>query len=209
MNEYIKIPSIISVSGSNGSGKTYFIRYLLKSFNTQIHKILVFSNTAEFNGDYNFEGNTRQDANLREKVIIFSPIDYAEKIEKIMSIQKKNIQDGIRNNIFMIFDDVAGSVKDSKILKTLISQNRHFNITVVFSIQYINLTATYLREISYYDIIFELKTENSLRACYNNYFANDYDNYAQFKKNIKKILQRYHFFFADRIAGTKQIMVCP
>lgn len=201
MNKYVELPFVMTVSGSNGQGKSYFIKYLISSFYKQWDLVVVFSNTAEFNGDYNFL------AEQQNKYFIFNTIHYEDVVKKLMAVQRNNIQQGHNKKILIVFDDVLGFCKDSKILKTLISQNRHFFISVIFSVQYINLAATYLREISYYDVLFELKTHNSLKACYDNYFIGDYNSFNDFKKIMK--LDRYNFFFADRVLGTKRILKCP
>lgn len=210
MDSYLETPFIMSISASNGSGKTYFIKYCLKSLilSTEYRKkpdvIFIFSNTAEMTGDFDFL-NDYQDV----KTMIFNPIVFEEKTKKILILQKALIQRGIKRKLIFIFDDVGGFVRDSKLMKTLISMNRHFNASIFFSIQYINLSAPYLREISNYDVIFDLKSENSLKACYNNYFLDTFDTYAEFKKKFLNLLKRYQFFFIDKLKKSKKIMVCP
>ena len=201
MNKYVKLPFIMTVSGSNGQGKSHFIKYLISSFYKVWDLVIVFSNTAEFNKSYEFLEEKQN------KYYIFNTIYYEEVLKKLLAIQKQNIMKGNNRKILIVFDDVCGQAKDSKILKILISQNRHFFMSVIFAVQYINMAATYLREISYYDIIFELKTHNSLKSCYDNYFISDYDSFNEFKKKMK--LERYQFFFADRITNTKRILRCP
>jgi ABC-type dipeptide/oligopeptide/nickel transport system ATPase component len=197
MNAYVKTPFIMTVSGSNGSGKSYFTKYLVQTLNP-FDYIVVISNTAGFNGDYDY---------LPTNSKICNTLHYEAVIQKLMQIQKNNVQMGKKKKVLLIFDDIMGSVKDSKVLKTLISQNRHFGISIVFCIQYINMAATYLREISLYDVIFDLKTNNSLKACYENYFISDFDTFNEFKKKICNTLKQYHFFFADKLNNTKKIMV--
>ena len=204
MHKFIKTPCNITVSGSNGSGKSHFIKYLITSFMNSDRKfdvIIIFSNTAGFNGDY--------DDVTGAKKFIFSPIYYEDVLRFVMKTQAINKKNGIERQVLMIFDDICGSIKDSKTMKMLMTQNRHFYCTIIFAVQYINLTPPYLREVSYYDIIFELKSENSLKSCYNNYFIGDFDNFADFKKKIVNLLQKHQFLFADRITHTKKIMICP
>lgn len=207
MNKYIKTPCNITVSGSNNSGKSHFIKYLITSFmnsDRQFDVIIIFSNTAGFNGDYNFLTSYK---NLKHYIL--SPIYYEETIKFVMKIQGNNKKKNIEKQVLIIFDDICGSIKDSKVMKMITTQNRHFYCTIIFAIQYINLAPTYLREVSYYDIIFELKSENSLMACYKNYFIGDFDTFGEFKKKIVNLLQRYQFLFADRLTHTKKIMICP
>lgn len=203
MNKYIKLPFILNVNGFCGSGKSYFIKYLVKCLRNEFGCVIVFSNTANFTNDYDF---------LKEielKHFIFGSLDVEEKIKKIMEIQKKNRANNNPVNVLIIFDDIFGNVKDNKIFKDLVSTFRHYRINIIFSSQYISGTATYLREISNYIIIFNQRTQNALKLTFENYFADTYENFNQFKADFVKKLQKYHFYFIDRITNTKYIMVCP
>ena len=42
----------------------------------------------------------------------------------------------ICRKVLIVFDDILGSVRDSKIFKDLISTHRHYNISVIFSIHF-------------------------------------------------------------------------
>lgn len=203
MNEYVKLPFIFNINGSCGSGKSYFIQYLVKCLKNSFNCVIVFSNTANFTNDYEF---------LKElgiKNFIFSSLDVDEKIKKIMAIQKKNRQKDNPANVLIIFDDILGTIKDNKIFKDLVSTFRHYRISIIFSVQYVSGSATYLREISNYVIIFNQRTQNALKLCYENYFADSYENFSSFKQDFVKKLQNYHFYFIDRIKNKKFIMVCP
>lgn len=179
--------TVTTISGHNGSGKTTLIKYIIKANNFE--KVVVISNTAEMTGD--FKGH-----------IVLSPINYEESLNKLMKIQEKS-----KKKILLIFDDIAGMVKDSKTCKILISQQRHFNITIIFSVQFVSMSASYLREISSYDIIFSLKTQQSYKAAYENYFLTDYPSLRDFIKNFK--LGKFCFYFLDHINDTKKIYKCP
>lgn len=197
MNEYIKTPTVITISAANGSGKTNLIRYIIDTM--KFDCIVILSNTANFSGDF--------DKYKSSNFFIISLVYFEEVIKFLLRKQKDIVQKGLKSSVLLCFDDILGAIKDNKLLKTLISQQRHFNITVIFSVQHINQAATYLREISTYDIIFELKTHNSLKAAYDNYFCSDYETFNDFKKNIK--LARYHFILCDKINNTKKIMIAP
>lgn len=203
MNNYVQIPFIMNVNGFCGSGKSFMIQYLIKSLKSQLNCIMVFSNTAAFTNDYEF---------LKTMGIshyIFSSLDSDEKLKKIMIIQKKNrLQDKPRN-VLIIFDDVFGSIKDSKVFKDIVTTFRHYRISIIFSAQYISAASTYLREISNYVVIFNQRTMNALKITYDNYFITDFENFGDFKVAFKNTLQPYHFYFIDRIKNSKSIMVCP
>ena len=206
MNNYIKLPFIVNIAGHCGSGKSYFIKYLIQSLRGEFNCIAVFSNTAAFTEDYDF---------LKEldgpdlKTLIMSSLVADDVIKKIMAIQKRNRQANKKRNVLVIFDDIFSSIKDSKIFKDLVSTFRHYNISIIFSAQYITASASYLREISNYIVIFHQRTMASLKICYENYFIADYENFGAFKQDFAKKLQKYHFYFIDRIGDKKTVMVCP
>lgn len=203
MQNYIKTPFILNINGFCGSGKSFFIQYLIKSMQDEFDCILVFSNTANFTADYEFLKE------MKKKHFIFTSLDIETKVKLIMDIQKKNrLADNVKN-VLLIFDDVLSALTNSKYFKDLITTFRHYRINIIFSLQYINASQTYLREISNYIIIFNQRTQNALRLAYENYFSDSYETFGQFKLEFVKKLQKYHFYFIDRIKNTKQIMVCP
>lgn len=202
MNKYIKTPSIININGYCGSGKSYFCKYLCLSMRENFNNVVVFSNTANFSGDYDF---LKSGFNYR----IYSTANVNEMIKMILNLQKKNRAENNKINILMIFDDIFSSVKDSKDFKNLVSTYRHYNISIIFSTQYVCGSASYLREISQYVIIFNQRTGPALKACYDNYFIQDYEKFSTFKLDFTNKLQNYQFYFIDRIKNTKHVMKCP
>jgi hypothetical protein len=221
MKNYIKLPFILNVNGFCGSGKSWSIQYLIKSMKNELNCIVVFSNTAAFTNDYEFlnemgepSASSPRDAISRSGCVpissfVFSSLDADSKLKKIMAIQKKNrIQDRPRN-VLIIFDDIFGSIKDSKTFKDLVTTFRHYRISIIFSAQYISASATYLREISNFIIIFNQRTMNALKITYENYFVDEYETFGEFKAAFKNKLKDFHFYFIDRIQNKKYIMVCP
>lgn len=204
MNKYIETPTVVTISGSNRSGKTNLIRYFI--YTIRFHHIIVLSNTAGFTCDY--------DAFKRLKNFhIFDSTQYEQIIMKTIAHQKKMVmkfgKPELAPKVLFIFDDVVGSIKNTDFLKSFASQNRHYNTTILFSVQTINSASTLLREISRTDIVFDLKTQNSLKAGYENYFATEYSTFKEFKEDFIKRLQRYQFFFIDKINGKVLIMIAP
>jgi ABC-type dipeptide/oligopeptide/nickel transport system ATPase component len=199
MQNYLKLPFCSTIAGSCGSGKSYLIKYICESFSNIFNGFIVFSNTATFTEDYKFLENYKHK--------ILGSLDFDNELKKIMSIQEKNRNKGIKKQFLIIFDDIFGSIKDSKKFKEFISTYRHYNLSIIFSAQYICGISTYLREISAYVMIFNQKTNNSLKLAYENYFADKYTSFEEFKKNFS--LQRYKFYFINRIENKRYVMMAP
>lgn len=197
----------MTIAGFCGSGKSYFIKYLINSFmnnnSTKFDFIAVFSNTGNFTQDYNFLKNIND---LRFR--IYNSVDVDKNIGRIMKLQKTNRENNKKRSVLIIFDDIFASVKDSKVFKDLVSTHRHYNISFAFSIQYISGAATYLREISQYIIIFEQRTLPALKLTYENYFQ-EFESLKDFKQYFRDKLKKYHFFFIDRQKNNKTVMYCP
>ena len=203
MDNFIDLSFITNVVGTCGSGKSYLIKYMLRSMRRSFNFVVVFSNTAGFTKDYEFLNE------IGMPHAIHSSLNIETITAKVMEIQKKNRLQNRLRNVLIIFDDCFGNVGNSKIFKNLVSTYRHYNISIIFSTQYVSGATTFLREISNYVVIFNQRTQNALRLTYENYFAADYENFNEFKQHFKNSLLDYHFYFIDRIKNTKQIMVCP
>ena len=204
MQNYIQLPFTLNIAGFCGSGKSHCIQYLIKSIKSQLDCIIVISNTANFNDDYKF---LDEYTNIKTKII--NSLNAEQAIKLIMKIQKRNREQDNKKNVLLIFDDVFGSIKDSKYFKDLVSTYRHYNISIVFSAQYISGAQTYLREISAYVIVFNQRTQSALKLAYEAYFAADFESFGDFKTHFKNSLKQYHFYFIDRKNDKKSIMVAP
>ena len=87
--------------------------------------IILFSETAELNEDYNFI----------EKSFIYKTSQIEEKLNKILKIQLSNIKKGKKVQLLIILDDVQVHSR-SKELINLSTLGRHYHITVILSLQY-------------------------------------------------------------------------
>lgn len=199
MEKYIELPFTMNIVGSCGAGKSYMIRYFCSSFQNHFKHIMVISNTALMTDkhDYSFLKNGFNHS-------ISGTINADEKILKLMSIQEKKTN---KPPVLLILDDVYGDIKNSKILKRLCTTFRHYNISIIFSVQYVYGHSTELREISRYACVFNQKSRKALEAIYQCYFMSEYDTFNEFKRNFQ--LHPFHFYFIDRVNNTTKIMVCP
>ena len=80
------MPFIVNIAGHCGSGKSFFISYLVRSFATSFNCICVFSNTAQFTDDYEFLKNLNQED---LKTLVKGSLEADDTIKKLMNIQKK------------------------------------------------------------------------------------------------------------------------
>lgn len=192
------------IIGKNGSGKTHLIKYIIKKLlsKNEIENIIIFSNTADMSGDFEFLRNKINE----KKAVIFDTINFDKRIYNIMNIIKNNKNKKL-NQTLIIFDDIMGYIKNSKNFAALSSQQRHFNISIIFSIQFITKVEPYYREIATYIFIFNQNTKKSLVSVYENYFQH-FNNYSKFLEYFK-VLKEYEFFFIDNKKNIIKKLKCP
>lgn len=191
MNKYIRWPNVVLLNGRCKSGKSYAIKQIIISSKENWDYIAIFSGTRSMTNDFKFLKSN----NMRHH--LFRASDFKEKMPKIMKIQERNNKKGIRRNVLLVFDDIFGTVKDSKALQQITSTFRHYRCSLIFSVQNIVGSATYFRELADYIFVFDQKTRYSKRAAFNNFFSDFVDTYEEFKKMFKG-LEKYEFFFIDR-----------
>lgn len=200
MNEYVNCPCILLAVGFCNSGKTVSIRYTVKTCNN-FDFIIVISNTAEFNGDYEYLKD------LKIKHRIYNGSKCNEVIELLLKIQEENHKNNKKNKVLLICDDIMGSLNTSDTFKKLCSTYRHFNISLFITTQFCNNSTTYIRELANYVYCFDQRTEQSKKAIYSSYFS-DVGSFAEFKKLFSG-LKPYQFFFIDRVKKRRLKMICP
>ena len=201
MNSYIKFPCILLAVGFCNSGKSVAVRYTIKTAK-EFDFIVVISNTAEFNGDYEFLKEVKGVGHR-----IYNGSKCNEILEMLMNIQEKNHKEGKKFRLAIVLDDVMGSLNTSDIFKRLTSTYRHFSITLMITTQFCNNSTTYIRELANYIYCFDQRTEQSKKAIYSSYFS-DVGTFSDFKRLFAG-LKPYQFFFIDRVKKQRFKMICP
>jgi Poxvirus A32 protein len=183
----------ISFVGKNGSGKSNAIKWLilnntLNNPDNAFQFSIVFTGT-RFNDDYKFIDNRFIFEGYQENVL-------KTYLDKLSKYREKH---GNCPHNFCVFDDLLGILnKNSGYLLNFISRQRHTNTTIIFSTQYLNVgSATTLREIVRYVIMFNTKTLNSLKGFYTN-FGGLFNNYEEFKDHFLKCTkEKYNAMLYD------------
>lgn len=199
---FIDIPSILIICGPPKLGKSWCIKYLIYSLfeKRKIDFCYVFTGTA-FNNNYSF---------LPKKCVTSK---YSlEKLKMIVSNQIKLNKNG-KKELLLIFDDIMGLNFDSPVWRALVSEYRHYNITLIFSVQYIKgVTTPIFRECCRYVIAFKTTSKQSVEALYEA-FMNEFDNWRKCAKFIRdNTAKKYHFLFIDRYADENlkyKVLKCP
>ena len=199
----LMFPSIISVLGSCGAGKSYITKYIITENKKKFDDCIVFTSTG-FTNSYNYLNE------LEIKPHILGLIDIDLKIKRIMKKQKNYHKKGIKSRLLVVFDDILGAMKTySKMMLRLLSTFRQYNISIIFISQYAASTPTFIRELSYYNIVFNQETQNSMKACHESYFR-EFSTLGKFIEWFQnKLKEKYTFFFIDRLKKIKFIARAP
>lgn len=198
----IDLPSVVIINGSQGSGKSSLIRYLIGLKKDELSYGIIFSNTA-FSSEENYDY-------IPEKYV--HPHFNEEKLLNLMKIQTK-FKKETRPKIFIIFDDCLFEPKQwsSNALRQLATQVRHYNCFLIVSTQYPQLVPSYFRAVSFYSFIFAgMENKNAMKALYDSYGISEFNSYQEFQNYVIENTGDYKFIFIDRKTKTQfKIMKCP
>lgn len=120
----------IGLLGKTNSGKSRLLMYLLKKEKRKFQKIYVISPTESVLKFY---------ADVVPSNCIFS--EYKEEwimdlIKKLTDYKKNNDK---KYNVLLILDDIGNSAHNSNALNKVFTIGRHLNISVILTMQYINM----------------------------------------------------------------------
>ena len=190
--------------GSPGSGKSNSIRYLVKS----LYNAKKFDYCSVFSPTY-FSGDGSH--NFLDKKFIH-PRYTEEKMIKILHHQKKRVKEGKKSKLLLIFDDCIGSINfNSKIMSKLMINRRHFNISLIFSAQYIKRLSPLFRDCVDYVIMFKLNSGSTIKQLTDMWLhdinTREINKFINYFTDIK-----YSFCFIDvSKSGVNKYkkMICP
>jgi len=171
-------------SGKPKSGKSHLIKYFMYIHRNFFDYGIVLTKT-KFNDGYDYVPDSYVHPDYNE-----------DKIRSLMKLQADLVSDGIKKNAFVIIDDCLTKQFDKQLFTDLITQHRHFNITVIISTQYIYKINPTIRECANFAIIFRQSTTRSLNALFES-FGSHFNKFDEFKNYIVKNTGDYKFILVD------------
>lgn len=201
----IEIPSLIIINSPQGGGKSHLIRYIMYQYRKKFDYGICFTNT--FFEDDSFDYIKRKYIHPR-----YNP----DVMKGLMNIQADLIGQKKRGKqAFVIFDDCldAKQFSDNN-FQEICMQCRHYDITVIFAVQYCNIIPPFMRANAMSVVIFRTDSQANLKALYESY-GQAFNNYNEFKNYLMQKLGNYKFIYYDKrhvsenIDETYRIMVAP
>ena len=184
----ITIPGFVILCGTQGQGKSHVIRYLMYLNRKRFDWGICFCNT-DFSGlsGFDYIDSRFVHPKYNEKALI-----------NLKNIQKKSIESGNPSSAFVIFDDcLFGDQWKSQEFQSLMTQLRHYRVTVIISTQYPQKIPPMFREQAFQAIMFRPKVARAINAQFES-FGSDFNSVNDFKRFIiENTSSKYQFVYFD------------
>jgi len=187
----ISLPSITTIIGITGSGKSHLCKWLVKdlAFHKKINNIGVISTTI-------IEGSDKDDWS---SIPTHKKMNYDVAEEYITNLIKyhRNLEkQNINYHSLVIIDDCMGLIKfNNDKWVVILSTCRHYNISFIIIAQYIKKLPTIVRSQSSYFFFFRMTDHLEFRGCFETCFSNmKYNDFKLFVNSIGK----YQAIFFDK-----------
>jgi len=169
------------IVAKRGSGKSTLIKDLVMETNVQFDQVIVFSDTA-FNKFY--------DGWVDEIYQAFEP-----EVLEVLLLEQTLAPAEERPTILIIIDDTSKEdIYSSPVLSKLFTQGRHFGISVILSLQKLQMTNTTTREnVDYVFILsqYNKKTIDTIIEEYMDFSDAKFDRKYKYKLRSREILDHY------------------
>ena len=194
----LSIPGLVLIIGAQGSGKSHLLRHLIYSNRKRLSYGIVFSHTA-FN-----EGNLEY---IPSKYVYsqYNPT----ALQALMKIQS-DIPKHKRKSAFVLLDDcVFDSWINCKVFSQLATQLRHYDVLLIITSQHLKKIPAFIRENASATALFQMDTENSIKAAYECY-GQRFNNEREFKKFLfANTLKRQFVYYEKNSDKPYMIMKAP
>lgn len=126
----IEWPALVVMAGKSRSGKTVFVKELIRQNRSHFDRIIVFSGSADLNPEY------RDICDVKNCI---DPSNYS-KLNRVLALQEKLVRQGKKHRLLLIVDNIIGMAnvhngKIGKIFDRLSTQGRHMLVSTIFLTQ--------------------------------------------------------------------------
>ena len=174
----LKHPAIYCLYGKPASGKSNLIRYIIAHYQKKrlCDFVFVMSGSA-FNQYYQSFLPDNQVKNYSDDVL-----------ERLLNLCAKKKENGQRFRVLLVLDDCIGSARwKSPIVMRMISNHRHYNITITIASQYPKAVPPNIRSNANLGFVFYARTKPELEALFESYGVGFMDNSKQFADLLKTL----------------------
>lgn len=204
MSIKIDSPGITIICGLQGSGKSHLIKYLLYQMRKKFDWGIVFTQTG-FAGD-NFDYIPKQFIHAKFSV---------EALVSLKNIHKKLIEAGKKPSAFIILDDILfGNHWKNEVFLNIMTQVRHWGLTVLLSCQYPQSIPIMIRTNAFQVAVFGAATARALKGLFESY-GQMFNSYEEFRRYIMDNTGNHCFVWYNSrgtqatVEGRYSVMQCP
>lgn len=169
--------------GEPGMGKSYLIKEAVRANIKHYNHMLVFSGTMQTNDNFDYLPSKSVHRYCRQKLRQMMLYQW-----KVNENSKKKVK------LLLVFDDVMGSMEmDSKLVQELFANHRHYQISIIMSIQYLKKLPQTIQTCAGHFICFQGVNKHTLVAIAENYMRK-----LKSWKDVGKIidsLEDYQFLY--------------
>lgn len=201
----LDLPGLYMICGLQGGGKSHLIRFMMYENRKKFDCGVVFSNTGFVDGNFDYIDKR------------FVHLEYSEEVlRNLKDIFRKQIEAGKHPRGFVIFDDcLSGKQWRSAELVSLVTQVRHYNITVVISTQYPKAILPLYHTNAWKVFMFFISSKTAMQALYEAYgqLVGTFEEFKAFY--TAATAPKYHFLVYDArnggtdVASRYKVMLAP
>lgn len=159
--ENIQLPSVSVIAAAPRSGKTWLIKHFIlhRCLSGAFNHGIVFCPTYGLNDSYDWMPSDYVHTIYNDEILL-----------KFLSIQARAVRtEAVHASSFIVFDDCISMINfNSKVINHLFTCFRHYNISLIFSTQYIYKCPPLIRNCCENFVIFKqgnMRSINALREC--------------------------------------------
>jgi hypothetical protein len=190
----LELPGLYLVCGLQGGGKSHLLRYIVCKNKKKFDVALVFSNTGFVDGNFDYVDRR------------FVHHEYSEDIlRNFKDIFQKQIEAGKHPSGLIVFDDcISGKQWRSPELVSLVTQVRHYGVTVLLSTQYPKAIPPLFHTNSFKTFMFFLGSKSAIQALYEYYgqLIGSFEEWKAFYTNATT--PKYHCLVYDARNGSQE-----
>lgn len=184
----LNFPIRMALMGRSNTGKSVYIKYLIYNNEKKFDRIVVITSTKS-NGFYNFI-EAQEDVHEEYSDDIIEEL--VENAKKILNKHKKP------PHVLVIAEDLIGlkglNMKYSDEFNRLYSSGRHFNISCIVSIQYVNSISPIIRCNSNYVLITNVLNTKQLEVLYQSF---GFGTLKEFGDMIERVCHSFQILIID------------
>ena len=203
----LKLPASMLFAGKTGGGKSFAMKYVIYKVRKQIDFVACFSGTSTLNGSYDFlpsESVYASPDNETMEIVLRGIMDRQKKLADKLKKKGQDIPEGLPRGL-IIFDDVISVMNwGSKFFTDLITNHRHFRLSLMFATQSYCKIPVGVRNQCNYIFVFKNGSGRIFKAMYEDFGEQYFDKYVDWKNFLVRNTDDHKMIFIDVLSKNSE-----